>query len=130
MPVHAFLKGGHAVLMVQKHEKSPFLADVRQPPPGRKTVARRRVGLEVSTYRVLTQGFKPGKRHPWCFVLKGHGRNERWSLVDLGFYRSMGKVGKPFRLAIFLFSRLVLDRASEPGQIDGAICPRLKSSKR
>ncbi len=36
MPVHAFLKGGHAVLMVQKHEKSPFLADVRQPPPGQK----------------------------------------------------------------------------------------------
>ncbi len=34
MPVHAFLKGGHAVLMVQKHEKSPFLADVRQPPEG------------------------------------------------------------------------------------------------
>ncbi len=40
MPVHAFLKGGHAVLMVQKHEKSPFLADVRQPPPGRKPFAR------------------------------------------------------------------------------------------
>ena len=35
MPVHAFLKGGQAVLMVQKHEKSPFLADVRQPPEGR-----------------------------------------------------------------------------------------------
>ena len=39
MPVHAFLKGGHAVLMVQKHKKSPFLADVRQPPPGRVQAA-------------------------------------------------------------------------------------------
>ena len=39
MPVHAFLKGGHAVLMVQKHEKSPFLADVRQPPEGQPIVA-------------------------------------------------------------------------------------------
>src|SRR5580704_2777133 len=34
MPVHAFLKGGQAVLMVQKHEKSSFLAEVRQSPPG------------------------------------------------------------------------------------------------
>ena len=45
MPVHAFLKGGHAVLMVQKHEKSPFLADVRQPPPGQKPFARRGLAL-------------------------------------------------------------------------------------
>ena len=34
MPVHAFLKGGQAVLMVQKHEKSSFLAEVRQSPEG------------------------------------------------------------------------------------------------
>ncbi len=49
MPVHAFLKGGHAVLMVQKHEKSPFLADVRQPPEGQPIVAWHEV---------------PGKRPP------------------------------------------------------------------
>ncbi len=40
-PYTRFLKGGHAVLMVQKHEKSPFLADVRQPPTGQKPFAGR-----------------------------------------------------------------------------------------
>ena len=54
MPVHAFLKGGHAVLMVQKHEKSPFLADVRQPPPGRKMHSPRRGFDQVSAYGLKT----------------------------------------------------------------------------
>ena len=40
MPVHAFLKGGQAVLMVQKHEKSSFLAEVRQSPEGRSKYQR------------------------------------------------------------------------------------------
>ncbi len=50
MPVHAFLKGGHAVLMVQKHEKSPFLADVRQPPRDKtiRPVGRRVPRIKVS----------------------------------------------------------------------------------
>ena len=59
MPVHAFLKGGHAVLMVQKHEKSPFLADVRQPPPGQKPFARRGPRIKLAL-----MGFQPGVLTP------------------------------------------------------------------
>ena len=49
MPVHAFLKGGHAVLMVQKHEKSPFLADVRQPPEGQCDRSLARSAWDIAT---------------------------------------------------------------------------------
>ncbi len=49
MPVHAVLKGGHAVLMVQKHEKSPFLADVRQPPEGQCDRSLARSAWDIAT---------------------------------------------------------------------------------
>ncbi len=56
MPVHAFLKGGHAVLMVQKHEKSPFLADVRQPPEGQCDCSPARSAWDIATPK------KPSRR--------------------------------------------------------------------
>ncbi len=59
MPVHAFLKGGHAVLMVQKHEKSPFLADVRQPPPGQKPF-----GYPGTRVKLALMGFQPRETPP------------------------------------------------------------------
>ena len=63
MPVHAFLKGGHAVLMVQKHEKSPFLADVRQPPPGRKYIlhAEAVIKLALMGLKLWARGLQPSE---------------------------------------------------------------------
>ncbi len=60
MPVHAFLKGGHAVLMVQKHEKSPFLADVRQPPEGQCDRSLARGAWDIAPPREPSPGFDPG----------------------------------------------------------------------
>ncbi len=57
MPVHAFLKGGHAVLMVQKHEKSPFLADVRQPPEGQCDRSLARSAWDIATQRSRPVGY-------------------------------------------------------------------------
>ena len=57
MPVHAFLKGGHAVLMVQKHEKSPFLADVRQPPEGQYDRSLARSAWDIATPRSRPVGY-------------------------------------------------------------------------
>ncbi len=57
MPVHAFLKGGHAVLMVQKHEKSPFLADVRQPPEGQYDRSLARSAWDIGIPRNRPVGY-------------------------------------------------------------------------
>jgi hypothetical protein len=57
MPVQAFLKGGQAVLMVQKHEKSPFLADVRQPPEGQCERSLARSAWDIATSRGRPVGY-------------------------------------------------------------------------